>query len=180
MIASDERGWFVQGPQKSVPPYSTTHTQSMTLFTPPLQVDVEPEPEDYSEDTSAGHDRSDRNQCVNPAAAFGEFTVFLRNLLKLTDRVCSSLSGKRFCGRETVDHFPRLGGIIGEGLRTPSSPRKRFPTSPYCHGKGLSKNPKDKWFRQAAREFLKSNPRVKTNEVLLEFARSLSGEKQGV
>jgi hypothetical protein len=59
-------------------------------------------------------------------------------------------------------------------------PFSKLTTSPYCHGKGLSKNPKDKWFRQAAREFLKSNPRVKTNEVLLELARSLSGEKQGV
>jgi hypothetical protein len=33
-------------------------------------------------------------------------------------------------------------------------------------------------FRQAVCEGLKSNPRIKTNEVLPEFARSLAGEEQ--
>ena len=41
VIASDEHGWSVQGLQgwPGVPPSSPTHTQSMTLFTPPLHVD---------------------------------------------------------------------------------------------------------------------------------------------
>jgi hypothetical protein len=43
----------------------------------------------------------------------------------------------------------------------------------------LSKNPRDQWFKQAVREGLKSNPRVKTNEVLLEFAKTLSNDRQG-
>lgn len=43
----------------------------------------------------------------------------------------------------------------------------------------LDKNPQDRWFRQFMREYLKADPKLKTNEVLAEWAKSLAGEKKG-
>jgi hypothetical protein len=43
----------------------------------------------------------------------------------------------------------------------------------------LDKNPRDQWFRQFMRDFLKADPKLKTNEVLAEWAKSLASEKKG-
>ena len=44
----------------------------------------------------------------------------------------------------------------------------------------LDSHPRDQWFRQFMREFLKASPTVKINAVLAEWAKALDEGKQGV